>query len=87
MRLSAVHETDQYQNNRSENSHQRTRQQERSMRRFKSAGHAQKFLFVHRAINDLSRQDRPLLFASSYRTLRNIGFDELKKVSGLVPVN
>jgi putative transposase len=87
MKLSAVHETDQYQYNRGKSSHQRTRQQKRSMRRFKSAGHAQKFLSVHGAINNLSRQDRPLLFASSYRTLRNIGFDELKKVSGLVPVN
>jgi putative transposase len=87
MRLSAVHETGQYQNNRAENSHQRTRQQERQMRRFKSAGHAQQFLSVHGAINNLSRQDRHLLSASSYRTLRNIGFDELNKVSGLVRVN
>jgi transposase-like protein len=87
MRLSEVHETNQYQNNRGESSHQRTLQQERSMRRFKSAVHPQKFLSVHGAINILSRQDRPLLFASSYRTLRNIGFDELNKVSGLVPVN
>src|SRR6266498_334504 len=31
-------------NNRAENSHQRTRQRERTMRRFKSAGHAQRFL-------------------------------------------
>ena len=87
MRLSAVHETGQYQNNRAENSHQRTRQQERQMRRFKSAGHAQQFLSVHGAIYNLSRQDRHLLSASSYRTLRNIGFDELNKVSGLVRVN
>ena len=87
MRLSAVHETGQYQNNRAENSHQRTRQQERQMRRFKSAGHAQRFLSVHGAINNLSRQDRHLLSASSYRTLRNIGFSELNKVCGLVRVN
>jgi putative transposase len=87
MRLSAVHETGQYQNNQAENSHQRTRQQARPVQRFNSAGLALKFLSVHGAINNLSRQDRPLLFASSYRTLRNIGFDELNKVSGLVPVN
>ena len=31
-------------NNRAENSHQPTRQRERTMRRFKSAGHAQRFL-------------------------------------------
>jgi len=34
--MSSSHETNQYQNNRAENSHQRTRQQERQMRRFKS---------------------------------------------------
>ena len=33
-----------YQNNRAENSHQPTRLRERVMRRFKSAGHAQRFL-------------------------------------------
>ncbi|MFT5116064.1 MAG: putative transposase [Parasphingorhabdus sp.] len=87
MRLSAVHETGQYQNNRAENSHQRTRQQERQMRRFKSAGHAQRCISVHGAINNLSRQDRHLLSASSCRTLSDIGFDELNKVSRLVRVN
>jgi hypothetical protein len=54
---------------------------------FKSAGHAQKFLSALGAINNLSRQDRHLLSASSYRALRNIGFDELNKVRGLIPVN
>jgi transposase-like protein len=80
-------ETGQYQNNRGGSSHQRTRQQEGSIRRLKSAGYAQKLLSVHGAINNLSRQGRPPLLTSSYRTLRNIGFDELNKVSGLVPVN
>ena len=61
MGLSAVHVTRKYQNNRAENSHQRTRQQERQMRRFKSAGHAQRFLAVHAAVNNLSRQDRHLM--------------------------
>jgi putative transposase len=73
MRLSLVHETGQYQKNRAENSHQRARQQERQMRRFKSASQAQQFLSVHGAINSLSRQDRHLFSAISYRTLRNIG--------------
>jgi putative transposase len=35
-----------YQNNRAENSHQATRLRERLMRRFKSPGHAQRFLSV-----------------------------------------
>jgi hypothetical protein len=37
--------------------------------------------------DEFSRRDRHLLSAISYRTLRNIGFDELNKVSGLVRVN
>jgi DDE domain len=40
-----------YQNNRAENSHQPTRLRERVMRRFKSAGHAQRFLSAFRIIS------------------------------------
>ena len=38
---SVEHQTQKYQNNRAENSHQPTRLREKVMRRFKSAGHAQ----------------------------------------------
>ena len=41
---SVEHLQQKYQNNRAENSHQPTRLRERVMRRFKSAGHAQRFL-------------------------------------------
>jgi putative transposase len=41
---SVEHDQHKYQNNRAENSHQPTRLRERVMRRFKSAGHAQRFL-------------------------------------------
>ena len=41
---SIEHRQDKGQNNRAENSHQPTRLRERVMRRFKSAGHAQRFL-------------------------------------------
>jgi hypothetical protein len=41
------HRQHRYLNNRAENSHQPTRQRERTMRRFKSAGHAQQFLSAH----------------------------------------
>jgi putative transposase len=41
---SLAHDTRQYANNRAEVSHQPTRQRERQMRRFKSAGQAQRFL-------------------------------------------
>src|SRR5215210_1813366 len=40
-------------NNRAETSHQPTRRRERPMKRFKSARHAQCFLFAHDGINNL----------------------------------
>src|SRR5215210_1791424 len=43
-------------NNRAENSHQPTRRRERIMKRFKSAGQAQRFLSVHDQVTNLSRR-------------------------------
>ena len=43
-------------NNRAENSHQPTRRRERQMKRFKSAGQAQRFLSAHDQINNLFRR-------------------------------
>ncbi len=61
-------------NNRAENSHQSTRQGERTMRRFKSAGHAQRFLsaFALRAppIRDHFCPRRHRLKATAYRQIR-----------------
>ena len=45
-------------NNRAENSHQPTRRRERQMKRFKSAGQAQRFLSAHDQINNLCRDAR-----------------------------
>ncbi|GAC1437510.1 MAG: IS6 family transposase [Ktedonobacteraceae bacterium] len=56
-------------NNRAENSHQPTRQRERTMRRFKSAGHAQRFLSTFEPISDHFRPRRHRLKASDYRAL------------------
>ena len=42
-----IHDTSQYANNRAELSHEPTRQHERTMRRFKSMGQAQRLLEVH----------------------------------------
>jgi putative transposase len=42
-------------NNRAENSHQPTRRRERIMKRFKSAGQAQRFLSVPDQVADLFR--------------------------------
>ncbi len=47
---SVRHDTSRYANNRAEVSHEPTRQRERQMRRFKSPGQAQRFLFVHASI-------------------------------------
>jgi putative transposase len=43
-------------NNRAENSHQPTRRRERIMKRFKSAGQAQRFLSVHDQVANLFRR-------------------------------
>jgi putative transposase len=43
-------------NNRAENSHQPTRRRERIMKRYKSAGQAQRFLSVHDQVANLFRR-------------------------------
>jgi putative transposase len=66
--LSSVeHRQHRYLNNRAENSHQPTRQRERTMRRFKSAGHAQRFLAAHGPILSHFRPRRHRLRARDYR--------------------
>jgi putative transposase len=62
-----AHRQHRYLNNRAENSHQPTRQRERTMRRFKSAGHAQRFLSAHGPLLSLCRPRRYLLPARAYR--------------------
>ena len=64
------HSTERYANNRAEVSHQSTRQRERQMRRFKSAGQAQRFLSLHGVIQNLFRPRRHLLKATHHRLLR-----------------
>lgn len=51
MLSSAEHRQSKYLNNRAENSHQPTRQRERAMKRFTSAGHAQRFLSAFSSIS------------------------------------
>jgi putative transposase len=57
-------------NNRAENSHQPTRLRERQMKRFKSAGQAQRFLAAHDPINNLFHLRRDHATASQYRAVR-----------------
>jgi putative transposase len=64
---SVEHRQHRYLNNRAENSHQPTRQRERTMRRFKSAGHAQRFLSAHGPILSHFRPRRHRLRVRDYR--------------------
>jgi len=61
------HRRSKYLNNRAENSHQPTRQRERAMKRFTSAGHAQRFLSTFSVISPHFRPRRHLLHAEEYR--------------------
>ena len=68
-------------NNRAENSHQPTRRRERIMKRFKSAGQAQRFLSVHDQIANLFR--RPAnTNAADHRMARAHAFRVWAEVSG-----
>ena len=78
---SIVHSTQQYENNRAEVSHQSTRQREDQMRRFKSVGHAQRFLSVHGSVQNLFRVGRHLLRSAHHRLLRTRAFVEWDAVT------
>ena len=70
-------------NNRAENSHQSTRQRERQMKRFKSAGQAQRFLSAHDGINNLFRLLRHQIPATQYRTAWTQAFRVWAEVTGV----
>jgi putative transposase len=61
-------------NNLAENSHQPTRQRERQMKRFKSAGQAQRFLSAHDGISNLFQLRRHQIPAAEYRAARTQAF-------------
>jgi putative transposase len=66
---SVEHCPQKYQNNRAENSHQPTRLRERVMRRFKSSGHAQRFLSAFGIISSHFRPGRHFCTALVYREM------------------
>jgi putative transposase len=72
----AIHVTDQYANNRAEQSHESTRVRERGMRKFKSVGQAQIFLSAHTAVYNQFNLGRHLVRAQHYRDLRVSAFSE-----------
>lgn len=71
---SVEHRQDKWLNNRAENSHQPTRLGARVMRRFKSAGHAQRFLSAFGIITSHFRVGRHLYSASGYRDVMKSRF-------------
>ena len=77
----AVHITDQYANNRAEQSHEPTRIRERGMRRFKSSSQAQRFLGVHAAIYNLFNLGRHLISAEHYRKIREGAFGRWTEIT------
>ena len=79
--VAVPHCTDCHANNRAEVSHEPTRQQERSMRGFKSLGQAQRFLAVHAEVGNLFRVGRHLLKACHHRELRARSFAKWKEVT------
>jgi putative transposase len=76
-----THIVERYANNRVEVSHQPTRQRERQMRRFKSARHAQRFLSLHDAVQNLFRVGRHLLRFSNHQLLRSRSFAVWREVT------
>ena len=66
----AIHVTDRYANNRSEQSHEVTRVRERGMQRFKSVRQAQRFVNAHAAVSNFFNLGRHLVRAEHYRYLR-----------------
>ncbi len=70
-------------NNRAENSHQPTRERERRMRRFKSPGHAQRFLAAYGPIAGHFRPRRHRLTAAAYRETRAERFATWRAVTGI----
>ena len=73
-----IHSTEQYENNRAEQSHESTRVRERGMRGFKSTKQAQQFLNAHAAVYNLFNLGRHLVGAEHYRCLRISAFREWK---------
>ena len=72
----AIHSTQQYENNRAEQSHEATRVRERGMSRFKSMRQAQRFLTAHAAVANLFNLGRHLVRAEHYRNMRISAFSE-----------
>ncbi|MFE5740185.1 IS6 family transposase [Streptomyces celluloflavus] len=69
-------------NNRAENSHQPTRQRERAMKGFRSAGEAQRFLAAFSGISPHFRPRRRLMAAPDYRAEMTVRFTIWEQITG-----
>jgi putative transposase len=73
-------------NNRAENSHRPVRTRERTLQRFKSPEHAQRFLEPFSAVYNHFRPRRHLLPAEQYRQMRTERFQQWQEATRLQPV-
>jgi putative transposase len=80
---SVEHRQHRYLNNRAENSHQPTRQREQRMQRFKSPGHAQRFLSAYGPIAQHFRPGRHRLSAPEYRQEMSKRFASWREITSL----
>ena len=76
------HRQSRYLNNRCENSHRPTRERERRMQRFKSRGHAQRFLSAYGLIAQHFRPRRHRLSASAYHQEMSRRFESWAEITG-----
>jgi putative transposase len=81
---SVEHRQSKYLNNRVENSHQPTRAREQAMKRFTSAGHAQRFLSAFSEISPHFRPGRHRLDTDQYRREMTVRFATWNEVTGTV---
>ena len=81
IRPGVEHRQHRYLNNRAENSHQPTRQRERRLQRFKSPGHAQRFLSAYGTISQHFRLRRHRLAAFTYRQEMQKRFQSWREVT------
>lgn len=79
---SAEHRSHKGLNNRTENSHQPTRQRERAMKGFRSADAVQRFLSAFSAISPRFRPRRHLMTSARYRAEAAIRFAIWDQITG-----
>jgi putative transposase len=79
---SVEHRQSKYLNNRAENSHQPTRARERAMKKFTSAGPAQRFLSAFSGISPHFRPGRHRLSATEYRREMTDRFTTWNQITG-----